>query len=407
MFEKSLFPCLVAIDALALSATAVYAVTIDTVTVGNPGNANDTDGDGHGGVSYVYNISKYEVTAGQFSQFLNAVAAEDTYGLYNAFMDSVPSGCQITQHGASGNYTYDFSGRPSGEESDWANRPVNYVSWGDAARFANWLHNGQPTGLQGLTTTEDGAYYLNGATTDAALLAVSREPDWKWAISSEDEWYKAAYHKNDGITGNYFDYPTSNDSVPSNDLINPDPGNNATFYVIGGDYTIGDPYYRTEFSAHENSGSPYGTYDQYGNVWEWNEAVLYGSSRGLRGGSFYSQVRQPPPSVPQYSYYPTFEVDSVGFRVANIPEPSTLFLLTAAAVAFAFSYWRTPCWPIVWAGYRRVHAPAPAGRRTWSAWRSIVAREQRRTWRSVSAARRLVKGGCPPPVLDGQPPGRT
>ncbi|KKL49256.1 hypothetical protein LCGC14_2317320, partial [marine sediment metagenome] len=47
-----------------------------------------------------------------------------------------------------GGYTYDFSGRPSGTTAaDWENRPVNFVSWGDAARFANWLHNGQPTGI--------------------------------------------------------------------------------------------------------------------------------------------------------------------------------------------------------------------------------------------------------------------
>ena len=326
MFDKSFVRSFGAGAALVLLGTTAQGVMIDTVTVGNAGNTNDTDGDGHGGVSYVYNIGKYEVTAGQYCQFLNAVAAEDTYGLYNAFMDSVPSGCQITQHGAIGNYTYDFSGRPSGEESDCANRPVNYVSWGDAARFANWLHNGQPMGLQDLTTTEDGAYYLNGATSDATLLAVSRESDWKWAIPTEDEWYKAAYHKNDGITGNYFDYPTSNDNVPSNDLLNPDPGNNATLYDGRGDYTIGDPYYRTEFGAHENSGSSYDTYDQYGNVSEWNEAVRYGSSRGLRGGSFYSQPRQRALPVPQYSYYPTFEIDSVGFRVARVPEPGSLML---------------------------------------------------------------------------------
>ena len=49
--------------------------------------------------------------------------------------------------------------------------PVNVVSWGDVARFSNWMQNGQPTGAQDLTTTEDGSYYLNGAMTDAALLA--------------------------------------------------------------------------------------------------------------------------------------------------------------------------------------------------------------------------------------------
>ena len=56
--------------------TSVHAeVVIETVTVGNPGNADDTHGDGYGGVDYVYNIGKFEVTAGQYAEFLNAVAA--------------------------------------------------------------------------------------------------------------------------------------------------------------------------------------------------------------------------------------------------------------------------------------------------------------------------------------------
>jgi hypothetical protein len=38
--------------------------------------------------------------------------------------------------------------------------PVNYVSFYDALRFANWLHNGQPTGAQGNATTEGGAYTI-------------------------------------------------------------------------------------------------------------------------------------------------------------------------------------------------------------------------------------------------------
>ena len=28
------------------------------------------------------------------------------------------------------------------------------VSWGDAARFCNWMHNGQKTGVEDSTTTE-------------------------------------------------------------------------------------------------------------------------------------------------------------------------------------------------------------------------------------------------------------
>jgi sulfatase modifying factor 1 len=312
-------------------------VVIETATVGNPGNPGELSGEGAGGygpdricgaVDYEYNIGKYEVTAGQYCAFLNAVAATDTYGLYNTNMDSSSYGCQITRNGTSGSYTYDFSGRPSGTEADWVDRPVSYVSWGDAARFANWLHNGQPTGVQDLTTTEDGSYYLNGAMSNVELLAVDREPDATWVIPSEDEWYKSAYHKNDGVTGNYFDYPTSNDAVPSNYLVDPDPGNNANFHQS--DYTIGAPYWRTEVGEFENSDSPYGTFDQGGNVWEWNEAIPIGSCRGLRGGSFDDfDVFALHASLRYVGTNPSYEDNYLGFRVSEVtgaPSPDMVLV---------------------------------------------------------------------------------
>ena len=313
--------------------------SLETVPVGNPGNAGEWSGESYdgfgedricGAVDYVYRIGKFEVTAGQYTEFLNAVAKTDTYRLYNGWMNNDERGCQITRHGTNGSYTYDFSGRPAGNESDWVNRPVNYVSWGDAARFANWLHNGQPTGPQNDSTTEDGAYDLNGAMSNADLVAVTREADWTWAITSEDEWYKAAYHKNDGVTGNYFDYPTSNDTRPSNHLVDPDPGNNTTSYYIH--FTIGSPYYRTEVGAHENSESPYGTYDMAGNVWEYNETISSVPSVGVRGGSFSSSNRHPRASFRGDSY-PADEYNYYGFRVSEVPEPATLSLLALGGFA--------------------------------------------------------------------------
>ncbi len=114
------------------------AVTIDWTPVGNAGNAADSTG--YGAVAYNYGIDKYEVTDSQYAAFLNAVAATDTYGLYNANMGSQVYG-GIMQSG--GPTSHSYSVKPGYE-----NLPVNYVSWGDAARFANWLQNGQP-GLGG------------------------------------------------------------------------------------------------------------------------------------------------------------------------------------------------------------------------------------------------------------------
>ena len=313
--------------------------SLEFVTVGNPGNSGELSGEGAGGagtdricgaVDYEYNIGKYEVTAGQYCEFLNAVAAADLYNLYNPWMDYETDlfsrGCNIKRHGFPGNYIYTV-------ESDWANRPVNYVHWGDAARFCNWLHNGQPTGAQDLTTTEDGAYYLNGAPSSSDLLTVTREADWKWAIPSEDEWYKAAYHKNDGVTGNYWDFPTGSDLMPSNNLDG--SGNNATFY--NGGYTVGSPHYRTEVGAHVNSESPYGTFDMGGNIMEWTETVLDDSRHTIRGGSFlgFLDAGGTLHAAIRYGTHPALGYDT-GFRVAEVPEPCTICMLALGGIVLGW-----------------------------------------------------------------------
>lgn len=291
-------------------ASFVSAADIETVPVGNAGNLPSAFG--FGAVSYAYEAGKYEVTAGQYAEFLNAVAATDTYQLYDTRMWSHNVGCKIERLGDPGSYTYRVA-------SDFANRPVNLVSWGDAARFANWLHNDQPSGPQGPGTTEDGSYFLNGAMTNAELEAIVREPDATWVIPTVDEWYKAAYHKNDGVTGNYFEFPTGNDANPSNDLIEPDPGNNATFNDNG--WTIGAPYYRTEGGAHENSESPYGTFDQGGNIYEWNETLVrpgQTDDRGIWGGSFNDNVDRLRASYSFLGSLPDQNNLLVGFRVARV-----------------------------------------------------------------------------------------
>lgn len=267
---------------------------LETVPVGRLGNTSDDTG--FGAVSYEYWISKYEVTAGQYCEFLNAVARTDAYGLYDANMATDASGCKIQRGGTADDYTYSV-------QPEWANRPVNYVSWGDAARFCNWLQNGQLVGAQDDNTTEDGAYHLVGATSDEALLAVSRAPNAMWVIPNEDEWYKAAYHKNDGDTANYFDYPTSSDYI--------DVGMANYGWSVGCTTVVG---------AYGVS-SPYGTFDQGGNVWEWNEARLYEQGRGVRGGALREAGGYLLASG-QYRNAPTVAYNQLGFRVARARDPS-------------------------------------------------------------------------------------
>jgi sulfatase modifying factor 1 len=200
-----------------LAPQSASAVTIDTVPVGNVGNANDP-ATGFGGVSYDYRIGTTEVTNAQYAAFLNAKAASDPLGLYNTSMGGGGFG-GITQSGTDGSYSYaTIAGRE--------NMPVNFVGWYDSIRFANWLNNGQGSG-----GTETGAYTLLGGTpTPSNGLTITRNTGAKWFLTSENEWYKAAYHKNDGVTANYFAYPTSSDAVPTAEA--PPGGNNSANYGL-------------------------------------------------------------------------------------------------------------------------------------------------------------------------------
>ncbi|NOZ41214.1 MAG: formylglycine-generating enzyme family protein [Planctomycetes bacterium] len=328
------------ITALAISIFAFYcmsaahAVTFEWATVGNPGNADDIRGDGYGGVDYTYRISKTEVTNIQYTEFLNAVADADPNRLYNTSMASDTRG-GIILSGSSGSYTYavrsDSIGRgPGGSDGDdytYGNKPVVYVSFFDAMRFTNWLENGQPAGAQDAGTTEAGVYDINNGTDEVRNSGIT------YFIPSEDEWYKAAYYDPNSGGGVYYEHATSNNMVPNNNLPSSDSGNSANFFQSGGYTTGSSPYPMTDVGAYTLSDSPYGTYDQEGNVREWNEAVVNMSARGFRGGSWFNESFNLAASLRGF-VTPINESPRVGFRVASIPEPSSLLLGALAAVDF-------------------------------------------------------------------------
>jgi formylglycine-generating enzyme required for sulfatase activity len=274
-----------------------------------------------------FQIMKFEWTNSQYTAFLNTVAATDTYSLYSTSMGSNARG-GITQSGASGSYSYAV-------RSNMGDKPVNFVSWFDAARVSNWLMNG----ATGTSSTETGAYTLVGGQTSGTAPAVN--PGATFYIPTEDQWYKAAYYKGGSTSAGYWDYATQSDTAPT--AVTADStgigsagstGNFANYNRVA-DWNSQNGNVTT---VGTNGGaSAYGAFDMSGNLHEWNDLTgAAGSSRGLRGGGWdngaftLSSSGRGPDA-------PSVEGRLIGFRLASpvaVPEPST-WVMGLAGIACA------------------------------------------------------------------------
>lgn len=294
---------------------------LEFVSVGSAGNAADQT-TGLGSVAYSYQIGKYDVTAGQYVDFLNAVAKADPYGLYYSSMSGTAY-CNIERTGESGSYAY---------STTTPNRPVNFVSFGNAARFCNWLTNGQPTGNEDLTTTEDGSYYLNGAVSNVALRLVIRKATARYVLPSLDEWYKAAYYDQNKPDGaGYWLYPTRSNTAPTAEV---PPGEETTPGSANYLSVMGPDVYLTDVGAYADSFGPWGTFDQGGLLYQWTDTLLTTSYSGfaMMNSSFLSSSSdQLKSNYPVYPWSPANQYNFFGFRVAKVPEPSAMCLLLIGA----------------------------------------------------------------------------
>ena len=324
-------PSLVALSGSSSSGTTTLSaptaslpanIGYQWVPVGNPGNANDSGTNRNfGGLNYTYNIGQYDVTIAQYTVFLNAVGQSDPYSLYNTSMatDAVVAGIQ--RSGASGSYTYSVIGD--------GQRPVTYVSWYDAARFANWMQNGQPTGLgEVAASTENGAYALNGQTAGI----INKKAGAQVWIPTESEWYKAAYYDPslNGGAGGYWQDATMGTGTLGNAVGNlPHQAN----FFDGSTYSAGGIGGTTAVGAFSLSVSAYGTFDQSGNVYNWNDSVVLSTSRGIRGGAWNSTTMSGLMSSDRSFSDPTAESSNIGFRLASVPEPAGwISLMTGGAM---------------------------------------------------------------------------
>lgn len=320
---------------LYINACPTIGVEITTARVGNPGNVADFryESAGVGSVNYAFRMSRTEITNAQYAEFLNAVASDDPHFLYNSKMGDFAVG-GIDRSGAAGSFIYTVKPPASGQERGggdyhYENKPVAFVDWYDAIRFANWMHNGQGNG-----DTESGAYVLfGGSDVPTNAGEITRQAGARWWLPSEDEWYKSAYY--DPTTGTYFDFPTRSNSSPDNNVPSADSGNSTNLEIS----LAFSNYPFTDVGAYTVSPGPFGTFDQAGNVAEWNE-TLFGDSRGLRGGSWQGPF-EAGGADKSYPTLPLYNASAdVGFRLATVvPEPTSVVLLLSL-FAMSICKWR-------------------------------------------------------------------
>ena len=292
------------------------AIVIDTVEVGDPGNLaapiipfnpetpdQTTAAEFVGRVDYVYEIGMYEITVEQYVMFLNAVdrVGGNVQQLWDPLMDpqANPYRGQVCRE----------LKEPPGQRfkvasAAWLRKPIAFIDFFRAARFVNSLSNGQHVRTQIApgrfryvcqfsTETEFGVYELRKQTSFGSYA--TRQAVRGFVLPSQDEWIKAAYYSRTVIAGDrqYWRYPTMTDTPPTaatcdacGNVTNAGNGPlanyaNAAVWCPSGCQSgstetctpPSNPGNLTDVGACLTT-SPWGTYDQGGNVVEWTDTVV-------------------------------------------------------------------------------------------------------------------------------------
>jgi formylglycine-generating enzyme required for sulfatase activity len=378
--RRSRLPALTAFMCVTLVAPAVRGeVTFDWALIGNPGNASDTlsmtkpngsspgDGtSGYGSVGYTYSIATRNVTNSQYVEFLNKVDPSGTNGLLfiNNMTDMQIGGVSYPAYtGGINKNPAAAAGSRYSVKSGQENLPVVQINWSRAARFVNWMANGQGAG-----GTESGVYDMSVFNGNSFATPPPRAVGAQIFLPSENEWYKAAYYDPslNGGAGGYWQYGTRSNTAPAS-VAPPGTSNSAnigagtsggsggaaagTYATTGASFNK-DLIYLTDVGAYTSALSAYGLSDLDGLIYNWTEATRANPSfpnqmlpiyRGgawafnelNSGAAFRAAGNGAGVNNGQYQYW--------GIRVATVaavPEPGAYALACTGVICSCWVLWR-------------------------------------------------------------------
>ncbi|MDR3342889.1 MAG: SUMF1/EgtB/PvdO family nonheme iron enzyme [Treponema sp.] len=263
--------------------------------MGSPGTEGSRDADEvqHRVQVKDFYLGKYEITVGEFRQFVNT------------------TGYRTTAETSGGGWIYTNGTWQEKKDANWKNpyfsqqddQPVVLVSWYDAVQYSNWR-----SVKEGLTP----AYRINGETItwdrSANGYRLPTEAEWEYACRATTS---TAFSTGNSITTNYANYD-GNSAAQGTNNPNPQGISRKKTTAVG------------SFAANA-----WGLYDMHGNVWEWcwdwygsygNGAqsdpvgAFSGMDRVIRGGGWlnYGQYLR---SANRGSTAPVRRLSYLGFRL--------------------------------------------------------------------------------------------
>lgn len=334
-----------AILAAALTACTAHTAAQDAngytwATIDHAGNraTNDdelpvTPGRRYGAVDYEFQMATTEVTVGQWFEFVQAYLPIDQAN-GNGTVNPAFTGSGINIRGI---------GVVEIREGFSPNRAAD-MSWEYAARYVNWLHNGQVNEEwafeTGVYDTSTFTYNADGSGNHQA----TRNAGATYWIPSRDEWTKAAYYDpnryGEGQEG-YWLYPNQSNTRSINSLLPEDGGEANT--SLNPDFDIW-PLDVAQF----DTTSYFGLFDLDGGVGEFTDTVFEG---GLNNNTqrYYMSNHWAETTLPddpfgfyfdridfQSSTELTQAINLRGLRIArNVPSPTGVAVI-ASVCLFGF-----------------------------------------------------------------------